>query len=70
MVVELRVLYYNSYSEQVCCNLHCGLLCAISEPEYLGFPQDDVKVEVKPLITNGVSCLLTTKNSSRCCLEW
>jgi len=31
----------------------------ISEPEYLGFPQDDVKVEIKPLIAHEVSCLLT-----------
>ncbi|XP_065886413.1 structural maintenance of chromosomes protein 5-like isoform X2 [Dysidea avara] len=30
-----------------------AILQFLYEPEYLGFPQDDVKVEVKPLITNG-----------------
>ncbi|XP_065886408.1 structural maintenance of chromosomes protein 5-like isoform X2 [Dysidea avara] len=30
-----------------------AILKFLCEPEYLGFPQDDVKLEVKPLITNG-----------------
>jgi len=32
------------------------LICFASDPEYLGFPQDGIKVETKPKIT--VSCLM------------
>ena len=31
-------------------------ICITSDPEYLGFPQDGIKVETKPKIT--VSCLM------------
>jgi len=62
MIIELRVLYYVTCGKlthacMLMCSVHSACLCCtISEPEYLGFPQDDVKVDVKPLIANGVSC--------------
>jgi len=49
----------------VCCLYHSMMYVYYrnSDPEYLGFPQDGIKVETKPKISNGVSYLMDKMTS-------